>query len=176
MLPLPSPPTDNLYKFMAIAGLLLFGLGLVFPYVLEQQQIDLYYRKRQEINDHLTTNVHRIADIFIKENIQPLEKRQAGFESANESLAEFKKLHADGLAQEFERRSMLNWSIVDQFRSGEMVRHRASGLWLRSLAVEGSTSSGCSIAIGRQHLPTFTGEEWPTEVMPCPLRIADNAS
>ena len=32
MMELPTPPTDNLYKFMAIAGLLVFAASIYFPF------------------------------------------------------------------------------------------------------------------------------------------------
>jgi hypothetical protein len=37
MLPAPSPPTDNLYKFMAIAGLVIAGAGVIYPQLLKER-------------------------------------------------------------------------------------------------------------------------------------------
>ena len=75
----PSLPTDNLYKFMALAGFLAFGFGVVYPIVswqnLELQMVrevgahfDMYSKKL----DSFDGNSKKYADELKKEIEFPL--------------------------------------------------------------------------------------------------------
>ena len=48
--PLPQPPTDNLYKFMAIAGLVLLATSVYFPLVLANRLEDQLSQNDESMN------------------------------------------------------------------------------------------------------------------------------
>lgn len=48
MIPLPTVPTDNLYKFGFVSGLLLILASLILPSFIEQQRLEMSYQLRKE--------------------------------------------------------------------------------------------------------------------------------
>lgn len=62
MIPLPTVPTDNLYKFIAIAGLVLVGIGIVTPFLLDQGFFDYMTKRMQQENDRLVENYFKMRD------------------------------------------------------------------------------------------------------------------
>ncbi len=53
MISLPTPPTDNLYKFMAIAGIVLFIVGLTLPWILDQRELEWYWQTFDAISGRM---------------------------------------------------------------------------------------------------------------------------
>ena len=79
-IPLPNPPTDNLYKFIAIAGLVIFGVSLIAPHVMTEQAYSEYLDRLKQSNER----VYEIRKEFeaIRAKSEPTEKQVNGFADA----------------------------------------------------------------------------------------------
>lgn len=82
MIGLPNLPTDNLYKFLAVAGIVLLVTGLVGPFILDQQEIEWSWRTLQEIEDRLDEKKLKVADVIARENLAQAAKEAAMQEAA----------------------------------------------------------------------------------------------
>lgn len=75
---LPSVPTDNLYKFIGISGLLILMLGLVLPkwslYQLELQRVD--------IDESITTN-KILGDAIVRDATESLNEQNEALKTAS---------------------------------------------------------------------------------------------
>jgi len=49
-IPIPTPPTDNLYKFVALLGAILLGFGLVTPHLIKEEFLKEYTDKLDRLN------------------------------------------------------------------------------------------------------------------------------
>lgn len=69
MIGLTNLPTDNLYKLLAVAGIALLVVGLVGPFILDQQEIEWSWWTLQEIEDRLDEKTLKVADLIARENL-----------------------------------------------------------------------------------------------------------
>lgn len=121
MLNLPSLPTDNLYKFIAIGGMLLFGAGIVLPVVIEQEQFDLKLRRQLETEDRMRSSTFRIADIVNSERISDDAKRERVLKQIDESLHGVAKIERESLKGELAKREEWAEQRITELRAVSFV-------------------------------------------------------
>jgi hypothetical protein len=86
MFSLPTPPTDNLYKFIAIAGLVLAGFGIVTPFIIARQAIDLSVKRKLETEDRMREIIFRITETAQKDQLATKEERKAQIENIGQDI------------------------------------------------------------------------------------------
>lgn len=76
MVPVPSPPTDNLYKFLAVSGVLLVVLGVVGPLFSSRSEIDIRIQRADRLEERFNSMILEIARIAQNDKIESKEERQ----------------------------------------------------------------------------------------------------
>ena len=73
MIPVPSPPTDNLYKFTAITGLIAAGFGFIAPTYLASVDLETFVERRIEIDKRTTDSIIRVGEVLQKDPTAPAD-------------------------------------------------------------------------------------------------------
>src|SRR6185295_11203044 len=102
MLDLIKPPTDNLYKFAAIFGLVLFVVGFVFPpWLFHQSGLELLkaVAGKEELAAHEEFALERIQQLETRKNqvetqLKQLQARLSALGSSGRRLGEIDKLES----------------------------------------------------------------------------------
>lgn len=74
MLPMPSLPTDNLYKFMAIAGLVFTAIGLVSPAIYKTDWYNDAITRSEKLDQRVAEGRLRIEEIAIRSQLTEKER------------------------------------------------------------------------------------------------------
>jgi len=64
MVSLPSLPTDSLYKFVAVAGLALFGIGFILPILVKRDMSEHSWRITTESDERIRENTALLLQII----------------------------------------------------------------------------------------------------------------
>lgn len=74
MTPIPSLPTDNLYKFAAISGLFLFAVGLLAPIVITNSLLNYTAERADKVDTRITEGMIRIGELAQKDELSKEER------------------------------------------------------------------------------------------------------
>ncbi len=124
MMPLTTttnPPTDNLYKFLFIAGVLLTITGLVVPSYLQQQRLESSYILIKESAERNRSAILQLGTIAMNDpEMKDRQRRVEALQSMSQSVKEMDKSEKNFLAYEFKLRDeivskqlhLLDWCIA----------------------------------------------------------------
>jgi hypothetical protein len=108
MLPLPSPPTDNVYKFASIAGLLLLAIGLVLPSFIEQDRVENTFKLVKEAQERRIDYIFKLVEVVQKDKfIDSEEKLKKEMTRIDDSLREMMAKDGHLLNAEIDRRNRI---------------------------------------------------------------------
>lgn len=139
---LPIPPTDKLYKFYAIAGILLvivpmmglisfalFIYGLTSDALLGNDNIE-FERKSIEINVHDTTNNVDTLDHFVEQHLLATEKEARSELMSIRRTEEHAREKKENLKKRKERLSEIQDKLkaINKMRSKNMADLKESGI------------------------------------------------
>jgi hypothetical protein len=130
-----QPPTDNLYKFMAISGLLIFGFFLVWP-TLQIFQLSRETIQLQGEMDALDVEVDIISESItnLKKEDALLEKRTADLRKRVQNLATLPKkvLKSKGINIEAES-DRLHQDEITIIKKAEELREKNDLLRIKNV-------------------------------------------
>lgn len=89
MPPIPTPPTDNLYKFVAFCGLVLLVLGLAGPAYVERSFLEYFSQRFHATEDRLRDHARWTTEIGVRTRPEGVTR-----ESAQEMTKELNSLKA----------------------------------------------------------------------------------
>lgn len=124
MIPIPTPPTDNLYKFITLIGLVAIVLAVTIPRISEERFHSEYIAKVENLNKHgmemqLTIDLSKAKDPEQQKNLD----RIVGFlMGLNKELEAWKTQRAEIVGKQDKL-----WRLA--FRAGFVGALLGSVLW-----------------------------------------------
>jgi len=96
LLNIPSPPTDNLYKFLALAGILIVVGGYVFVYLQADRSQELLRELKQGAAlIHAETEIARLRSLLNDPNERRGKHLEEGYEAAARERARLTKVEEE---------------------------------------------------------------------------------
>lgn len=157
----PQPPTDNLYKFIAIFGLVLFIVGVGLPTYAIRDLAD----KEQELvgRTEATTRdvIFKTADLLSKDKFESHEQKMAALDQAGKDVAAFAKKSHEAAAQQSQwQRDYAKWLS----KSGErlavlslVVMVFGFALWYYRVQRKQDAILDCEVAKAKSEMANIPG-------------------
>lgn len=76
----PTLPTDNIYKFLALGGLVLLVIGIVLPWKMDRDEIEWYWQQRFDVEDRLQSNIKYFTDLVSRSEFETEAERRKEME------------------------------------------------------------------------------------------------
>lgn len=130
MIPLPSLPTDNMYKFIAVAALALFGVGFVGPFFVKKERRDHTSKINRESDERFRANLAAVVQLVDADPLMadPERRRQELHDQAQRlEAAEAERRKAEVV--QTDRTAAQHWAYLIYARIGGLLGATV-GFWL----------------------------------------------